>query len=367
MPTVTAAVLRSPGTSLGIETLEQAPPGPGEVLIRTGAAGVCASDHHVIHGTASIALPAVLGHEGAGTVEAVGPGVTSLKPGDRCILSFVSNCGHCTQCRSGSPQLCDTNALTGPRQFDGTTRLRDANGAEVFQMSKLGVFADRMVVPQQACLPIPDEVPMEVAALIGCSVTTGYGTLAHAPGVHPGMTVAIFGVGGVGLHSIQAARILNASRIIAVDISESKLHFATQFGATDRVDASTTDPVQAIRDLVGGVHFAVDAFGSATTTRQAFDALRKNGTAVIAGLAPLGEHSEINLTDLVRQQKHLVGAYYGSASPHETFRTMVDLYLRGVLLIDELVQRRYPLAQINEGFAALERGEDGRGVIVYEQ
>lgn len=366
MATMHAAVLRSAGVPMSIEELAQEEPRFGEVAVRMGAAGVCASDAHVIHGTAIVPLPCVLGHEGAGTVEAVGPGVTSVKPGDRCILSFVSNCGHCRQCRTGNPQLCDTNAITGARQFDGTTRLRDANGAEVFQMSKIGVFSDRIIAPAQACYRIPDEVPMDVAALMGCSIPTGYGTVVNAPGVKPGMTVAVFGVGGVGLNAVQAARIMNASRIIAVDISESKLEFAARFGATDRVDASAGDPVEQIRELTGGgVEFAFDTFGSIDTTRQAVDALGKNGVAVVAGLAPLGDRVPIDLVDLVRRQKRIVGAYYGSASPYETFGTVVELYLRGELNGDDLVQRRYKLDEINEGFDALERGENGRGVIVF--
>jgi len=367
MTTVTAAVLRSTERGLNIETLEGEGPRAGEALVRMGAAGVCASDHHVIHGTAVLPMPCVLGHEGAGTVEAVGDGVTHLKPGQRVILSFVSNCGHCSPCRSGSPQLCDTNGLTGPRQFDGTTRLRDAEGNQVFQMSKLGVFADQAVVPAQACFPIPDDVPLDVAALMGCSVPTGYGTVVNAPGIRPGVTVAVFGAGGVGLQAIQGARILNASRIIAVDLSESKLEYASRFGATDRVDASSVDPVEAIRELTGGgVDYAFDTFGSSGTTQQAVDALGKNGVAVIAGLAPLGDRAGIDLTDLVRKQKRIVGAYYGSASPHETFRTIVGLYLQGVLKVDEVIERRYPLARINEGFEALERGENGRGVVVFD-
>ncbi|MGE3960634.1 MAG: zinc-binding dehydrogenase [Dehalococcoidia bacterium] len=367
MTTVHAAVLRSVERGLTVETLRAEEPRAGEVLVRMGAAGVCASDHHVIHGTAALPLPCVLGHEGAGTIEAVGPGVTHLRPGDRCILSFVSNCGHCSPCRSGHPQLCDTNAVTGPRQFDGTTRLRDAEGDEVFQMSKIGVFADYSVVPAQACFPIPSDVPMDVAALMGCSVPTGYGTVVNAPGIRPGATVAVFGAGGVGLQAVQAARILNAGRVIVVDISESKLEYATRFGATDRVDATAVDPVEAIRALTGGgVDYAFDTYGSTTTTQQAVDALGKNGVAVIAGLAPLGDRAGIDLVDLVRKQKRIVGAYYGSASPHETFRTIVGLYLSGTLKVDELIERRYPLARINEGFAALDRGENGRGVIVFE-
>lgn len=362
-----AAVMRSGETKLLVEELTQQEPQAGEVLVKTGAAGVCASDIHVIHGTAQIPLPCVLGHEGAGTVEAVGPGVTSVKPGDRCVLAFVSNCGHCRQCRSGSPQLCETNAQTGVRQYDGTTRLKDANGDEVFQMSKLGVFSDYQVAPAQACYPMPDDVPMEVAALIGCSVTTGVGSVVNAPGVTPGMTVAVFGAGGVGLNSIQGARLMNASRVIAVDIAEHKLQFSTGFGATDIIDSTTQDPVEAIKELTdGGVDFAFDTFGSIETTQQAVGSLRRNGTAVVVGLAPMGDKAAIDLVDMVRFQKTLVGAYYGSASPHESFRTMIELYRRGDLKIDELIQRRYSLDDINEGFDALERGEDGRGVIVFD-
>jgi S-(hydroxymethyl)glutathione dehydrogenase/alcohol dehydrogenase len=361
-----AAVMRAGETALLVEELAQDEPKAGEVLIRTGAAGICASDIHVIHGTAQIPLPCVLGHVGAGTVEAVGPGVTSVKPGDRCVLSFVSNCGHCRQCRSGSPQLCETNALTGGRQYDGTSRLRDANGDEVFQMSKLGVFSQFQIAPAQACFPMPDDVPMEVAALIGCSVTTGVGSVINAPRVRPGMTVAVFGVGGVGLNAVQGARLMNASRVIAVDIAEHKLQFAPRFGATDIIDSTVTDPVAAIRDLTdGGVDLALDTFGGIDTTQQAVGALRRNGVAVVVGLAPLGDHAGIDLVDMVRTQKTLTGAYYGLASPHETFRTMIDLYCKGDLLIDEIIQRRYSLDQINEGFAALDRGEDGRGVIVF--
>jgi S-(hydroxymethyl)glutathione dehydrogenase/alcohol dehydrogenase len=362
-----AAVLRAGERQLHVEDLAQQDPQPGEVLIRTGAAGVCASDIHVIHGTAVLPLPCVLGHEGAGTVEAVGSGVTTVKPGDRCVLSFISNCGHCRQCRSGSPQLCETNAKTGVRQYDGTTRLKDANGDEVFQMSKLGVFSEYQVAPAQACYPMPEDVPMEVAALIGCSVTTGVGSVINAPGVRPGMTVAVFGAGGVGLNAIQGAALMNASRVIAVDIAEHKLQFSSRFGATDIIDSTTTDPVEAIKELTdGGVDFAFDTFGGIETTQQAVGALRRNGTAVVVGLAPLGDKAPIDLVDMVRFQKRIVGAYYGLSSPHESFRTMIDLYQKGDLQIDELIQRRYSLADINEGFAALERGEDGRGVIVFD-
>ncbi len=361
-----AAVMRAGETALRVEELEQKRPEAGEVLVRTGAAGICASDLHIIHGTAQVPLPCVLGHEGSGTVVELGAGVRGLKLGDRCVLSFVSNCGHCRQCRSGSPQLCETNAATGVRQYDGTSRLTDAQGGEVFQMAKLGVFSEYQVVPAQACFPMPDDVPMEVAALIGCSVTTGVGSVVNAPRVRPGMTVAVFGAGGVGLNSIQGARLMSASRVIAVDIAEHKLQFATDFGATDIIDSTVTDPVEAIRELTGGgVDLALDTFGGVGTAGQAVAALRRNGVAVMVGLAPLGDQVGVDLVDMVRNQKTLTGAYYGLASPHETFRSMIDLYRSGDLLIDNLVQRRYPLGEINEAFDALERGENGRGVIVF--
>ena len=362
-----AAVLYQANSPLQVTELEQSGPKPGEVLVRMGAAGVCASDYHVIHGTAALPLPAVLGHEGAGTVEAIGNGVTSVEVGDRCILSFISNCGHCRQCRSGHPQLCDTNGRTGARQYDGTVRLHDTDGNEVFQMAKLGVFAEKLVAPAQACFPVPDALPMDVAALIGCCVTTGAGGAFQQPGLGPGSSVAVIGCGGVGLNTVQAARLLNAAQIIVVDVQDHKLEFSKKFGATDLVNANQTDPVAAIKEISGGgVDFAFDTFGSAETSRQAVEALRKNGRAVVIGLAPLEDRAPIDLVDMVRNQKTLVGSYYGSGSPHEMFKTLVGLYLDGRIEIDSLIERRYKLDEINEGFDALGRGEDGRGVIMFE-
>ena len=307
----------------------------------------------------------MLGHEGAGTVVEVGPGVTTVKPGDRCIMSFVSNCGHCRSCRTGLPNICDTNMETGWTQFDGTVRLHDGDD-DVYQMTKLGVFGESMITPHQACYPIPDGVPAEVAALIGCSVTTGVGAVINNPFAKTGMTVAVFGCGGVGLNVIQGARLLNASRIIAVDIHDHKLEFTYRFGATDVVNGRETDPVEAIRELTdGGVDMAFDAFGSTQTTADALRSVRKGGTGVVIGLAPDGETAPVDIVPMIRYQKTLMGSYYGSISPHESFRTLVDLYLKGRIEIDALIVRRYALEQINEGFDALERGEDGRGVIVY--
>ena len=360
-----AAVLYQTNQPLRIEDLQQDSPGAGEVRIKTGVAGLCASDHHFMIGMANFPLPVVLGHEGAGTVVEVGEGVTRVKPGDRCILSFVSNCGHCRPCRTGHPNLCDTAAQSGLRMFDGQVRLHDGD-TEVYQMGKLGVFSESVVAPQQACHPIPDEVPMEVAALIGCCVTTGVGAVLNNQGARPGATVAVFGCGGVGLSAIQGARLLNASRIIAVDIYDHKLEFTYKFGATDVVNSREVDPVEAIQEITGGgVDMAFDTFGSPQTITSAVKSLVKGGTAVLVGLASVGETAPIDMVDMVRNQKTLVGSYYGSVSPHETFDRLVGFYLKGLLDVESLITRHYTLDQINEGFEALASGEDGRGVIVY--
>ena len=362
-----AAVLYEANEPLIVEELTQDPPKSGEVRVTMDVAGVCASDFHVMKGTAVLPFPVVLGHEGAGTVAEVGPGVTRVAPGDRCIMSFVSNCGHCRMCRTGHPQLCDTNAKTGATQYDGTVRLHKGETA-VHQMAKLGVFAESIVVPQQACHSMPDAVPMHVAALIGCCVTTGVGAVINSPAARPGATVAVFGCGGVGLNAIQGARLMNASRIIAVDIYDHKLEFTYKFGATDVVNSRETDPVEAIRDLTGGgVDMAFDTFGSAVTTANAVNSLAKGGTAVLVGLGAVGETAPIDMVDMVRNQKSLVGSYYGSGSPHETFDTLVDFYLKGSLDVESLIARTYSLAQINDGFDALERGEDGRGIIRFSK
>jgi len=361
-----AAVLYEIHEPLRVVDLEIEDPKAGEVKVNVGAAGICLSDHHFMEGTGTTVRPVVLGHEGSGTVTEVGPGVTAVKPGDRCILSFVSHCGNCTMCQSGSPQLCLTNRATGVRQFDGTTRLKDGEGQAVHQLSKISVFAEQSIVPAQACHPIPADVPLEVAALIGCCVTTGVGAVINNPMMKAGATVAVFGVGGVGVNVIQGARLMNASRIIAVDIKREKLDFCKRFGATDFVDASEVDPVAAVKELTGGgVDMAFEVFGSGKTIAQCVDVLRPNGTAVMVGLAPEADRASLEVTGIVRNQKHLMGCYYGSASPHETFNKVLDFYRRGLIDVSGQITRRYSLDQINEAFEDLVAGKAGRGVIAY--
>ena len=361
-----AAVMYEPNQLLQVKDLRQDPPKAGEVRVAIGAAGICASDHHVTTGQMTMPLPAVLGHEGAGTVVEVGTGVTRVKPGEPCILSFMSLCGHCRQCRTGNQHLCETHALTRNKQLDGTVRLHDDGETEIQQMGKIGVFAESTVVPQESCFPLKDEVPAPVAALIGCCVTTGTGAVINSPAARPGMTVAVFGCGGVGLNVVQGARLMSASRIIAVDVQDHKLEFSYKFGATDVVNSREVDPVEAIKELTdGGADMTFDSFGSRATAAAAFGSVRKGGTAVMIGLPAAGESPPIDLSEMVLRQKALVGSFYGSANPHETFSKLVGFYRKGVIDIDSLITRTYSLDQVNEGMEALGRGEDGRGVIVF--
>ena len=353
-----------PNRPLEIQDLHQESPRQGEVRISMDAAGICASDHHATTGRMKMPLPVVLGHEGSGTVVEVGPGVSRVKLGDRCILSFMSLCGYCRQCRSGTG-LCETHALTRNMLFDGTVRLHRED-IEIQQMGKIGVFAESVVVPQEACYPFKDELSPQAAALIGCCVTTGAGAVINSSVASVGMTVAVFGCGGVGLSVIQGARLMNASRIIAVDVYSHKLEFSYKFGATDVVNSRETDPVEAIVELTGGgVDMAFDSFGGSITTAAAFNSVRKGGTAVVIGLSNPGESPPIDLYQMAVSQKSLVGSFYGSANPHETFSKLARFYSRDVLDVDSLITRTYSLDEVNDGLEALERGEDGRGVILF--
>jgi Zn-dependent alcohol dehydrogenase len=362
-----AAVLYKTLNPMPIIELEQDRPKFGEVRVKIGAAGVCASDHHVMKGETNFPLPIVLGHEGSGKVVEVGEGVSNVKEGDNCILSFVPSCGFCRSCRMGLSQLCDTNRITGTRQYDGTYRLKDNNQIQIHQFAKLGVFSEYVIAPSQACYVIDDSITFETSALIGCAVTTGVGGVINQKDIRAGMSVAVFGAGGVGLNAIQGARLMNASRIVAVDIYDHKLEFAYKYGATDVINSKNQDPVKAIHSLSGdGLDFAFDTFGHSETTMQAFKSTRKGGTTVVIGLAPEGSVTQIPMVDIVRDQKSLLGSYYGSISPHETFRKILEFYELGRIDIQSMVTRRYKLAEINEAYQALDRGEDGRGVILFD-
>lgn len=361
-----AAVMHEVGRPLTVETIDVDEPRGGEVLVRVAAAGVCHSDLHYMKGDWPWPLPAVLGHEGAGVVVAVGPGVSRVKAGDSCILIFRPNCGACEYCQQGRPMLCQGHVRPAGTMYDGTTRM-SLGGAPLYGLAGVACFSQYTVMSEEQLLPIDPTIPLDRAALVGCSVMTGVGAAVNTARVEPGSAVAVIGCGGVGLNVIQGARLQNAGRIIAVDLSDEKLELATRFGATDVVNAAEEDAVARIRELTGGgADCAFDAIGYTRTTEQAFDATRIGGKAVVVGIAPKGDLARIDAWSLVMQEKALLGSFYGSARPRVDMPRILDLYRQGRLMLDELVARTYPLERINEAYADLQSGAAGRGVIVFE-
>lgn len=363
-----AAVLFEAGKRLELRDVEVAPPRAGEVLIRMAAGGVCHSDLHVMTGHLVAALPAILGHEGAGVVAEVGPGVTGLKPGDHVIPLWRLSCGVCEYCSDGRPALCPAGMqirMTG-RLLDGTTRF-SLGGQEIKHFAGASTFSEYTVLPAAAVLPIPDDLPLDIAALLGCAVITGVGAVINCARVRPGSSVAVFGAGGVGLNAIQGAALAGAEKVIAVDIVPAKLETARRFGATHGVDASAGDPVARVRALTGGrgVDYAFEVIGTPATMRQAYDTLAKRGMAVVVGVAPMTAEVAVPVMSLVYEERVLTGSVYGSSRPRLDIPRLIDLYRAGRLKLDELLTRRYPFEQINEAYAALERGEVARSVVTF--
>lgn len=363
------AVLFEPGRPLEICDVDVAPPREGEALVRMAAAGVCHTDLHVMQGKFSAPLPAVLGHEGSGVVADVGPGVTSLRPGDRVVPLWRLSCGRCEYCRRGRPALCPEGTrvrMTG-RLPDGTSRL-SVGGKEVKHYAGVSTFCEYSVVPEAALLKLEQDVPLDRAALLGCAVVTGVGAVTNAARVRAGDTVAVFGAGGVGLNVVQGAASAGAAVVVAVDLHPTKLDLARRFGATHVVDASSTDPVDAVRSLTGarGVDHAFDAVGSAATVRQAFDVLARAGKLVVLGISPAGAEVSLPLGPMVFEERQVLGSFYGSGRPREDIPALARMYLDGGLKLDELLTRRYPLGRINEAYAALDRGEVARSVVVFD-
>lgn len=367
MRTVRAAVLYEYGAPLVIEEVDLGEPGPSEVLVKIAASGVCRSDLHVMKGEWRPPLPIVLGHEAAGTIEAVGSQVTSVKPGDPIILSFAPHCGYCRFCSAGSPHLCATMRAELPGMLPGGTTRLTKNGTAVHHFARTASFAEYAVIHQSAAIPVSSAVPLELAALVGCAVTTGVGAVINTARVTAGSHVAVIGCGGVGLNIVQGARLAGAARIIAVDLVEEKLALARHFGATDTINAREEDPVGAIRRLThGGADYAFEALGSGPTIQAAYNAIRAGGVAVIVGMAPTGEEAHVDAYALAYQEKTLKGCFYGSARGSIDMPRLLALAEAGRLDLDHLVTRRYTLDEINEAYAALESGEPGRGLIVFQ-
>lgn len=361
-----AAVLREVGKPLQIEDVQISKPGPHEVLIRTKAAGVCHSDLHFVEGSYPHPLPAVLGHESAGVVEAVGSEVRTVKVGDHVITCLSAFCGHCEHCLTGHMSLCVSPETRRDKKAEPRLFRENASDGPVNQFLNLSSFAEMMLIHEHACTPIRKDMPFDVAALIGCSVTTGVGAVIHTSNVRPGETVAVIGCGGVGLAAVNGAAIAGAGRIIAVDMQGSKLNLAKQFGATDVIDAKEGDPVKQVLELTGGgVHHSFEAIGLKQTAEQAFKMLRRGGTANIIGMIPVGTMIELHGPDFLGE-KRIQGSLMGSNRFPVDMPRFVDFYMAGKLKLDDMISRRIKLEQVNEAFEELKRGEIARSVIVFD-
>lgn len=370
MPKALAAVLYKSGKPLVIEEVEVAEPQAGEVMVRMKAAGVCHSDLHVMKGDLPMPTPIILGHEGAGIVEAVGPGVTSVMPGDAVWPIWRSSCGRCHYCQHGRPALCDLGTamrFTGLMP-DGKTRFRNARGDSILHYAGVSTFSSLSTMPEAAVVKIEADIPMWKAALISCGVITGIGAVTHAAQVRPGSTVAVFGCGGIGLNIVQGARMVSAQKIIAVDTVAAKEKHARAMGATHFIHTASGDPVKAIKDLTGGlgVDFAFEAIGLPEPIEQAFDSLRKGGTCVVTGICRGDARASINANQLLYAEKTLKGSLYGSMRPRIDLPRLMDLHQTGALKLDELLTRTWRLDEINEAYASLERGEVARSLILWD-
>ncbi len=355
-----AAIAFEPQGQITVEEVELSKPAHNEVLVRLMASGVCHSDWHILKGEWGNGLfPVILGHEGAGIVEAVGEGVSTPQVGDHVILSWRTNCGMCEMCQKGWPVLCDRSpSVAAKPTLKRENRTLGLAGG-------LGTFAEYALVHQNATVVIDKDIPFPQASLVGCGVTTGVGAAINTAKVEPGATCAVFGCGGVGLNVIQGCRIAGASQIIAVDMLDNKLEMAKRFGATDTVNASQVDPVEAIKELTGGfgAHYAFEAIGLVEAPfLQSIQCTRKRGVTIWVGHAPLGTNVNIDARTIM-QEKMVMGSMYGSARPQIEFPRLLRLYQEGKLLLDELITRSYPLSGANEAFAALGRGEVARSVL----
>ena len=361
-----ASVLFEQGKPLQIEELELEAPREGEVLVRMVASGVCHSCLHAADGSwTGVPVPIVLGDEGAGVVEAVGPGVRELRPGDHVILSWTPTCGRCHYCVIGRPNLCERRQPGRGLLPDGTTRMT-LRGRRVHHYGHVATYASATVVAESCAIRIDSAMPLDRAALIGCSVMTGVGAVINTAVVPAGASMAVFGVGGVGLNVVQGGAMVAAHPIIAVDLKDAKLDHAPALGATHAIDGSREDPVAGIRAITGrGADYTFVAVGDARAMTQACEALAPGGTCVFIGVPATGATVPLDPRPLVTGERVVRGCSYGSARTREDLPRLVALYRAGRLRIDELITRRYALEEANEAFRALADGELARGLIVF--
>jgi Zn-dependent alcohol dehydrogenase len=364
---IRGVVLERTNGPLTVCELELAPPGPEEVLVRLRASGVCHSDWNAVDGTAETRCPAVLGHEGAGVVEEVGERVSRVRVGDHVALSWAPWCGECEECLRDLPQLCSTvwPAMGTGGLMDGTPRL-SRDGEPVFHYSFLSTFADACVVPERSCVPIPDDVPFDVAALVGCAVTTGVGAVWRTARVRPGDRVAVIGCGGVGLSALMAAVAAGADPVIAVDVAPGKLEVARSFGATGTVQwhGDAVETAEAVREASGGgVDYAVEATGKPEAMETAFRSTRARGAAVLIGIPRADAVLSLPAATIPRMERRVLGSIYGSSKPERDFPHTLALYRAGRLPLDRLVSHRLPLEEAEHGFELMHSGEALRVVL----
>ena len=355
-----AAVLHAAHQPLTIEEVAINKPGPREVLLRTAFAGLCHSDLHFMEGLYPIPTPVILGHESSAVVEAVGEGVSYVKPGDRVITCLSVFCGTCPQCVTGHPNLCENTEVKMP---PGAARRMTWKGEVMNQFANLSSFGEQMLVHENSMVKIDDDIPLDRAALVGCGVMTGVGAVFNAARVEPGATVAVIGCGGIGLSAVNGAALAGAERIIAIDTQPSKLDLARTMGATDTLNASNADPVQMVREMTGGgVHYSFEAIGTKATAEQSFQMLRAGGTATIIGMVPFGVKIELHGADFLRDRK-IQGTSMGGNRFRVDMPRLLSLWKQGRLKLDHLISGRLKLEQINEGFAALKSAAPVRQLI----
>ena len=358
-----AAVFHAPNQPLTIEDIGIAKPGRREVLIRTAATGLCHSDLHIIEGKYPGPVPAVLGHECSGVVEAVGEDVSYVRPGDHVITCLSVFCGHCEFCLSGHMSICNTPEIRFP---PGPSKRLDWRGKPLNQILNLSGFAEQMLVHEHALVKITPEMPLDRAALIGCAVMTGYGAVVHTAKVEPGSTVAVMGCGGIGLAAVNAAQIAGAARIIAIDMDAGKLALAREFGATDTLDASLGDVAKRVIEMTGGgVPYSFECIGLKQTAEDCFAMLRPGGTATVIGMLPYGTKIELNGLDLLRERR-IQGSLMGSNRFRTDMPRLIQFYQQGRLHLDRMISGHIKLEQINEGFAAMKKGGLARHVIQFQ-
>ncbi|MFI6624000.1 Zn-dependent alcohol dehydrogenase [Streptomyces sp. NPDC050528] len=359
---VRAAVLPAVGAPLEIAEIDLPDPGPGQVRIRLAAAGVCHSDLSLTNGTMRVPVPAVLGHEGAGTVVAVGEGVTHVSPGAPVILNWAPSCGTCHACTLGEVWLC-ANALNGAADVYAH---RTSDGSDLHPGLNVAAFAEETVVAASCVLPLPDGIPLTDAALLGCAVLTGYGAIHHSAQVREGETVAVFGVGGVGLATLQSARIAGATTIVAVDVSPEKEELARAAGATDYVVASE-NTAREIRALTGkqGVDVAVECVGRAVTIRTAWESTRRGGRTTVVGIGGKDQQVTFNALELFHWGRTLSGCVYGNSDPAKDVPVLAEHVRAGRLDLGALVTERIGLDGIPGAFENMVVGKGGRALVIF--